>query len=48
MGEMSKSVRRQDRGNLEPSEFHGKIMGRDKAIWDAVHNEGGIEPTHHA
>ena len=35
-------------GNLEPSEFHGKIMGRDKAIWDAVHNEGGIEPTHHA
>ena len=23
-------------------------MGRDTQVWDAVHNEGGMKPTHHA
>ena len=48
MGKISNGVGGQDRSNLEPSKLHGEILGRDKAIWDAVHNEGGIEPTHHA
>ena len=48
MGKISNGVGRQDRSNLESSKLHGEILGRDKAIWDAVHNEGGIEPTHHA
>ena len=48
MGEISKRTRKQDRGNLEPSELHGKVMGRDTKIRDAVQNEGGIEPTHYA
>ena len=48
MGEISKRTRTQDRGNLEPSELHGEVMGREKKIRDATHNEGGAEPTHHA
>ena len=48
MADISKLTRKQDRGSLEPSELHRKVMGRDTKIRDAVHNEGGIEPTHYA
>ena len=46
MGKIANGAGRQDRSNLEPSELHGKIVGRDTTIWDTIHNEGGIESTH--
>ena len=36
------------RSDLEPSDLHVKDMGRDTQVRDAVRNEGGVEPTHHA